>query len=568
MYLHSPERPGSVLLRRLAVLIFPLLLATSAFGQGTLTLSSVTVPQGGSASLSLSLTLPSGAGVAALQWKLTYPPADIVSIRATATGSATAAGKSLACGASSGAYSCILAGMNATTIQNGDVAAVSLTLAPSAATTRVAVTAMGSTASGTAVTVSGGAGTVTANVAATPTVARLTCAPTSLGSSGLSSCTVTLKAAAAANTIVTLASSVGTLTVPIWITVMAGSASATFAAMAGTVSSDQTATVTATLNGGSQAATISLVSPATVSLLSCTPGNLGQGRTSSCTITLSKAAGTGGATVIVSSNAAAVWVPSSLAVPAGSSTASFTATAGVVTVDQTATVTASLNGGSRTVSLMVLRALPSLSMLACTPAALATGGTATCTVTLSSAAGTGGASIGLSSNTGALSVPASVTVAAGFTSAIFTAAAGVIASAQTAVITATYSGLSVNTALTLGAAAPASISSLACDVTSLFPSTTTHCTVILTNNTAGSVIQLGSSASDAMVPSSLSVPAQTNSVGFYMTAPNRAGISFQVTASLGSSSRSVTIFVVQNTILSAGCRPDPSRMGILICTGQ
>ena len=57
--------------------------------------------------------------------------------------------------------------------------------------------------------------------------------------------------------------------------------------------------------------------------------------------------------------------------------------------------------------------------MGCTPASVATPGTSACTITLSSAAPTGGASVGLSSSNISATVPATVVVSAGGTTANF-----------------------------------------------------------------------------------------------------------------------------------------------------
>src|ERR1035441_9363379 len=78
--------------------------ASPSFGQDTLALSSGTAAANGAATLNLSLTSPTGSEPAGLQWTLTYSPGDIVSMSAVAGTSATTAGKSLTCSASSGSY--------------------------------------------------------------------------------------------------------------------------------------------------------------------------------------------------------------------------------------------------------------------------------------------------------------------------------------------------------------------------------------------------------------------------------------------------------------------------------
>lgn len=98
--------------------------------------------------------------------------------------------------------------------------------------------------------------------------------------------------------------------------------------------------------------------PPALTALTCSPTSLSAAQTSTCSLTLS--ASTSAATIIaVSSNSAAVSVPSSVTVPGGTTTASFTATAGTVTATQQATVTASLNGASSAATLTVNATSPS-----------------------------------------------------------------------------------------------------------------------------------------------------------------------------------------------------------------
>ena len=192
----------------------------------------------------------------------------------------------------------------------------------------------------------------------------------------------------------------------------------------------------------------------TVSALQCAPASIAPGATSSCTVTLSNAAPTGGSSVALSSNNAALTVPASVTVAAGATSGTFTAKAGTVTANQTATVTASLNASSTTAAVTVTYTAPTMTTLQCSPASIASGATSSCTLTMSKAAPTGGSSVALSSNNAALTVPASVTVAAGATSGTFTAKAGTVTANQTATVTASYSAGSATAAVTVTAAAP------------------------------------------------------------------------------------------------------------------
>jgi uncharacterized protein (TIGR03437 family) len=102
------------------------------------------------------------------------------------------------------------------------------------------------------------------------------------------------------------------------------------------------------LNGSTQTAAISLVAQVVVSAVGCTPTSLNSGASSTCTVTISKVAPTGGTVVTISDNNTLLTVPASVTVAAGATTGSFTATAGTVTTTQSVTISASLNGVTST----------------------------------------------------------------------------------------------------------------------------------------------------------------------------------------------------------------------------
>src|SRR5207248_2929749 len=141
-----------------------------------------------------------------------------------------------------------------------------------------------------------------------------------------------------------------------------------------------------------------IVSPALASM-TLNPATLTGGANSTGTVTLSAAA------------------PASVTVAAGATTATFTVVTKIVTVGTVAIITPTYNGISKAVGLVVNPLLGSLTL---NPSVLIGGAGSTGTVTLTSAAPAGGAVVTLtSSNLNAATVPASVTVAGGATSASF-----------------------------------------------------------------------------------------------------------------------------------------------------
>ena len=327
-----------------------LLLAQS----GALSLSSSSVTTGGTASITVSLS--GGSSPSDMQWTLTYPSSAVTAVNVTAGPVLTAASKSLSCSAAPGAYTCLASALNTTAIADGLVATVSLTL-DSAGTISVGLTnTMGASPAGSTIPMSGTGGTIVVTPAVS--LSSAACSPSSLVTPGTSLCTVTLSAEApAGGAAVTLSSNQTSLTVPASVTVAAGSTSGTFTASAATVSTNQTATITATLTGNSASAILTLVPPTappvTAASLACSPSSVSPGASITCTIILSGVAPPGGAVVLLTSSSSALTAPTSVTVPAGSTSTTFTPDAGTVAAAQTATLTASLGGSSLTNSLVL-----------------------------------------------------------------------------------------------------------------------------------------------------------------------------------------------------------------------
>jgi Subtilase family len=95
---------------------------------------------------------------------------------------------------------------------------------------------------------------------------------------------------------------------------------------------------------------------------------------------------------------------------------------------------------------------PALSSVAVAPTTVNGGASSTGTITLSAAAPSGGAIVALSSSTSSVTVPASVTVAAGATSATFTVSTSLVTAATAATITASYGGSTKTALLTVNPA--------------------------------------------------------------------------------------------------------------------
>ncbi|HEX3985490.1 MAG TPA: choice-of-anchor D domain-containing protein [Acidobacteriaceae bacterium] len=141
-------------------------------------------------------------------------------------------------------------------------------------------------------------------------------------------------------------------------------------------------------------------------------------------------------------NVAVSFAPASSGAASGQITvASSAAGGGTITVGMSGTGTAASSG---TATL--------LNGLSCSYGAMTGSGSDNCTVTLNSAAPSGGLAVDLSSNNSSIVVPASVTVGANANRATFKATVSAVSAAQTGTLTASATGVNETFSLKLNAA--------------------------------------------------------------------------------------------------------------------
>ncbi|MCC6395361.1 MAG: hypothetical protein IT167_32535, partial [Bryobacterales bacterium] len=136
----SPRRIfSSPALKLLSLAVF-ILCANPLFAQGvTLALSSGGGTPGSTVNLNITLT-SSSTLPASLQWSMGYSAADVSSITVNTGTAAAAAGKTVTCNPVSGSLNCLVFGFNTTTMSNGVVATVVVTLSASTGKTSTAIT--------------------------------------------------------------------------------------------------------------------------------------------------------------------------------------------------------------------------------------------------------------------------------------------------------------------------------------------------------------------------------------------------------------------------------------------
>ena len=280
-----------------------------------------------------------------------------------------------------------------------------------------------------------------------PTLSSVTLNPTSVAGGASSTGTVTLTGAATGTgATVSLSSNNAAATVPTSVTVPSGATTATFTVSTTNVTTTATATISATYNSATQTAGLT-VNPLVVSSVTLNPTSVTGGTSSSGTVTLNGAAPSTGATVSLSSNNAAATVPTSVNVASGATTATFTVATTPVASVATATISGTYNSATQTAGLTVNP--PVVSSVTLNPTSVTGGTSSSGTVTLSGPAPSTGATVGLSSNNAAATVPTSVSVASGATTTTFTVNTTTVTTTATATISASLNGGTQTAPLTI-----------------------------------------------------------------------------------------------------------------------
>jgi hypothetical protein len=312
-------------------------------------------------------------------------------------------------------------------------------------------------------------GSLTVNLSGTgtilllPALNSLSCSSASFMGPSTDGCTVTMNSAAPAGGIsVNLASTNAAVAVPAAVEIPAGASSASFTATVAAVTTAQTATLIASTGNSSEAFVLQLgayVPTLTVSSTNLAFGSVAIGSTTAQSLVL-----TSTGTAYVTVNAATIngsgFSASGASFPLTLSpnqtatlTVQFDPTAAAAAAG-TLSLTSNSSTGSPTVVSLSGTGVPVLSGLTCASSSVTGAGTDSCTVAINGVAPGSGLSVSLVSNDSAITMPASVTVAAGATSASFTSNAAAVSTSQVATLTASAGGVTETFALQLNVPPP------------------------------------------------------------------------------------------------------------------
>ncbi len=355
-----------------------------------------------------------------------------------------------------------------------------------------------------------------------------------------------------------------TATVPASVTIPAGRTSATFTINTASPGATQAVTISATINGDTATGTLT-VNPANLTSVSIAPSSVvGGTNTSVGTVTLATAAPTGGAVINLSSASLSVKTPTSLTIPAGSTSANFSVTTLGVSATSLVTVTATYGSTLKTCVVTLLPA--GISNLSVSPNSVVGGSnnTVTGTVSINGQAGPFGAVVTLTSSMpSAATVPAKVTIASGASSATFTINTLGVTAAKTVTITANLGGKTTTATLTVN---PASLSSVSVDPSSVVGGTSSQGGLVTLNGAApvgGIVVHLTSNGASASVPPIVSIPAGAISAAFTVTTQGvNSSTPVTVTAVAGSSTKTCSLTVLPADLVSLTVTPTATPGGI------
>jgi hypothetical protein len=262
---------------------------------------------------------------------------------------------------------------------------------------------------------------------------------------------------------------------------------------------------------------------AALSSLSCGFSSLYANSAGTCTVVLSAAAPSGGRSIALSGGGLLI-TPATITVPAGGTSASFQAAVAWVGAAETAVLTATLSGASRTFTVKVLPAIGSsgsaaLSGFTCASNRVSSNSSMSCAITLAAAAPAGGVKVAVSTSSPAVNAPAIVSVPAGVTGVSFVISAGTVSSTENVVLVASLGTSALTVALR-----PAGVtailqfgpSSVSCPAGDLRSGRSLNCVITLKSAAppGGAALLVFGSTGLLTVPSSVTVASGATQASF------------------------------------------------------
>jgi len=362
-----------------------------------------------------------------------------------------------------------------------------------------------------------------------------------VGGGSITGGTITLTSAAPAGGLgVLLTSNNSAVHVEPSVRIPAGRTTAKFGILTSGVAASTPVTITASIGGVSETATLT-VTPPSLSGVSLNPAAVAASESTTGHVTISGFAPSGGIVVTLSSSSADATVPASVTVEAGRSGADFKVTTAAVTSAETVTITATYSGVSETATLAISPL--GLESVMVRPNSVDGGHSSTGTVELTGPAGSGGVVVTLTSSDTSTTVPATVTIKAGRKTADFPITTTAVLLQTSVTIRATVGPVSQVATLTVN---PVSLEGLELRPSRVAGGGTSTGTIRISGPApaGGIVITLASNSTSATVPATVTIPAGQNSVAFTITTAKVTSKTIvQISASLGAMSQTQNLTI-------------------------
>jgi hypothetical protein len=361
---------------------------------------------------------------------------------------------------------------------------------------------------------------------------------------------------------VNLSSSSPAAIVPATFTIPAGAGGDSFPIRTTPVAKRTHITISARAGGVTANWTLMLTPSPEPDRLTLVPSTTSNGSQGQVIIPLSEMAGYDQRVRVTSSNPSVASVPEFATVNASTELGRFDIVTSPVDTPTPVTISVTGRGVTRSATLTVSPSLPPLTGLSVSPSSVPGGTPSTGRVMLGSAAPSGGATVDLGSNLpGSASVPATVTVPAGATSATFEVTTFPVDN-TTVQLSATLGDTTQFAALSITRSASVAPSALSLNPTTVVGGNSSTGTVTLNAAapSGGTVVTLSDDSAVAGVPASVTLPAGATSRTFTVTTSAvTAQTQVVVSAAAGGVTRTATLTV--NTPSPAAPTPQSPANG-------
>jgi subtilase family serine protease len=299
---------------------------------------------------------------------------------------------------------------------------------------------------------------------------------------------------------------------------------------------------------------VAKLSGTSLSQFSLSPTSVeGRAATVTGTLSLLTAAPTGGTAIAITGGDSSVSYPTTVTVPAGSKSATFSISNSAVSTSHAEALVATVGSNTKSATLTVTPT--PIASLVITPGVAVGAGNFSGVLTLLHAAPSGGDVVTLSGGDSSISHPSSVTVAAGATTATFSMTSLMVATTDLETITATLSPSSKAATVTLTGL---KVTTLSFSPTSVTGGTASTGTITLSAATGTSGVPVSLSGGDSSVgyPATVTVPAHATSATFKITTTGVVSATVEdITATLGSAGKMAALTINSPTIASMTLAP-------------